>query len=50
MDKLQNMDWRGLYKSATNKVKKYAMNLSELEIKVEDATSAEVGFELNFAA
>lgn len=42
MEKLQNVDWRGLYKTATNKVKKYAMNLSELEIKVEEATDNEV--------
>lgn len=43
MDKLQNVDWRGLYKTATNKVKKYTMNLSELELQVEDATNLEVG-------
>ncbi len=42
MEKLQSVDWRGLYKTATNKVKKYTMNLSELELQVEDATSLEV--------
>lgn len=42
MEKLQAVDWRGLYKSATNTVKKYAKNMSELEIQVEDATNAEV--------
>jgi hypothetical protein len=39
LQKLKSVDWRGLVKSATNKVKKYAMNLSDLEIKVEDATN-----------
>lgn len=42
MEKLQNVDWKSLYKTATNKVKQYTMNLSDLELKVEDATSNEV--------
>ncbi|KAL4448258.1 hypothetical protein ABPG75_005477 [Micractinium tetrahymenae] len=41
MDKIKEVDWRGLYKSATQKVKKYTLNLTDLEIKVEEATSAE---------
>lgn len=41
MDKLQSLDWRGLYKSAKNSVKKYSLNLTDLEVKVEDATSNE---------
>ena len=41
LQKLKSVDWRGLVKSATNKVKKYAMNLSDLEIKVEEATNME---------
>lgn len=41
MDKLKEVDWRGLYKSATQKVKKYTLNLTDLEIKVEEATNAE---------
>ena len=46
MDRLaesaQKVDWRGLVKSATQKVKKYTLNLTDLELKVEDATSNEV--------
>lgn len=41
MDKLKEVDWRGIYKTASQKVKKYTMNLTDLEIKVEEATSAE---------
>ena len=41
LDKLKNVDWRGLLKTATNKVKQYTLNLSPLEIKVEDATNRE---------
>ena len=41
MDKLQQVDWRGLVKTATQKVKKYTLNLTDLELKVEDATNAE---------
>ena len=37
LDKLKNVDWRGLVKTATQKVKQYTLNLSPLEIKVEDA-------------
>ncbi|PRW45169.1 ENTH domain-containing [Chlorella sorokiniana] len=41
MDKLREVDWRGMVKTATQKVKKYTLNLTDLELKVEDATSAE---------
>ncbi|KAL4518154.1 hypothetical protein Ndes2526A_g01396 [Nannochloris sp. 'desiccata'] len=41
LDKLKNVDWRGLVKTATNKVKQYTLNLSPLEIIVEDATNKE---------
>ena len=41
MDKLREIDWRGLAKTATQKVKKYTLNLTDLEIKVEDATNSE---------
>ena len=41
MDKLREIDWRGLAKTASAKVKKYTLNLSDLELKVEDATNAE---------
>jgi hypothetical protein len=41
MEKLKEVDWRGLYKTATQKVKKYTLNLTDLEIKVEEATSNE---------
>ena len=41
LDKLKNLDWRGLVKTATNKVKQYTLNLSPLEIIVEDATNKE---------
>lgn len=41
MDKLKEVDWRGLYRSATSKVKQYALNLTPLEIKVEEATNAD---------
>jgi hypothetical protein len=41
LDKLKAVDWRGLVKSATNKVKQYALNLSPLELMVEDATNLE---------
>jgi len=41
LDKLMNVDWRGLVKTATNKVKQYTLNLSPLEIAVEDATNME---------
>lgn len=41
MDKLKEVDWRGLYKTATQKVKKYTLNLTDLEIKVEEATNSE---------
>ena len=41
LDKLKNVDWRGLVKTATNKVKQYTLNLSPLEIQVEDATNRE---------
>jgi len=39
LDKLKAVDWRGLVRTATNKVKQYAMNLSPLEIQVEEATN-----------
>lgn len=39
MDKIKSVDWRGLVRSATNKVKQYAMNLSPLEVQVEEATN-----------
>lgn len=41
IDKLKSVDWRGLIKTATNKVKQYTLNLSPLELKVEDATNME---------
>lgn len=41
LDKLKSVDWRGLVRSATNKVKQYTMNLSPLEIMVEEATNLE---------
>ncbi|PSC70401.1 Clathrin interactor EPSIN 3 isoform A [Micractinium conductrix] len=41
MDKLKEVDWRGIYKTATQKVKKYTLNLTDLELKVEEATNAE---------
>jgi hypothetical protein len=41
MDKLANVDWGGMLKKATNKVKQYTLNLTDLELKVEDATSNE---------
>lgn len=39
MDKLKTVDWRGLARSASNRVKQYALNLSDLELKVEEATN-----------
>mmetsp|Transcript_6694 Transcript_6694/g.13298 ORF Transcript_6694/g.13298 Transcript_6694/m.13298 type:complete len:445 (-) Transcript_6694:87-1421(-) len=39
MDKMRSVDWRGLVRNATNKVKQYAMNLSPLEVQVEEATN-----------
>lgn len=39
LDRIKNVDWRGLVKTATNKVKQYTMNLSPLEIAVEEATN-----------
>ena len=39
LDKIKSVDWRGLVRSATNKVKQYAMNLSPLEVQVEEATN-----------
>ena len=39
MDKMKSVDWRGLVRNATNKVKQYAMNLSPLEVQVEEATN-----------
>lgn len=41
MDSLKNVDWRGLYRSATSKVKQYALNLTPLEVKVEEATNSD---------
>lgn len=41
MEKLSNYDWGSMVKSVTNKVKQYTLNLSDLELKVEDATSNE---------
>ena len=41
MDKLEKVDWRGLMRTATNKVKQYALNLTPLEIKVEEATNGD---------
>ncbi|GAB4817376.1 hypothetical protein N2152v2_004422 [Parachlorella kessleri] len=41
MDKLSGYDWGSMLKSVTNKVKQYTLNLSVLELKVEDATSNE---------
>lgn len=41
MDKLKEVDWRGIYKTASAKVKKYTLNLTDLELKVEDATNSE---------
>ena len=41
LNRLKQVDWRGLVKTATNKVKQYTMNLSPLELKVEDATNME---------
>jgi hypothetical protein len=40
-EKLKSIDWGGIYKTAKTRVKQYALNLSELEVKVEDATSLE---------
>ena len=39
VDKIKSVNWRGLVRQATNKVKQYAMNLSPLEIQVEEATN-----------
>lgn len=41
MDKLGGYDWRGMLKKAQDKVKQYTLNLTDLELKVEDATSNE---------
>lgn len=41
MDKLKDVDWRGIAKSAAQKVKKYTLNLTDLEMKVEEATNLE---------
>ncbi len=46
MEKLQNVDWRGLVKTATSKAKKYVLNLTDLELKVEEATNSELWGEL----
>lgn len=39
VDKIKSVNWRGLVRQATNKVKQYAMNLSPLEVQVEEATN-----------
>ena len=39
LDRIKSVDWRGIVKTATNKMKQYTMNLSPLEIAVEEATN-----------
>jgi epsin len=41
LDKLKSVDWRGLVRTATNKAKMYVLNLSPLEVLVEEATNTE---------
>ena len=41
MQALSKADYGGYLKGITNKVKQYALNLSEIELKVEEATNNE---------
>ncbi len=41
MQSLSKADYSGYLKGITNKVKQYALNLSEIELKVEEATNNE---------
>jgi hypothetical protein len=38
LDKIKSVNWRGLGRNISNKVKQYAMNLSPLEIQTEEGT------------
>lgn len=38
VDKIKSVNWRGLGRNISNKVKQYAMNLSPLEVQTEEGT------------
>lgn len=42
VDKFKSVNWRGLGRNISNKVKQYAMNLSPLEIQTEEGTRGSV--------
>ena len=47
-DKLKSTNWRALGRNITNKVKQYAMNLSPLEVQVEEGACVTVETALVF--
>ena len=42
VDKFKSVNWRGLGRNISNKVKQYAMNLSPLEIQTEEGMCGSV--------